>query len=318
VIRSDRGRSLIGIGVAIVLHAIIFTLMAIFGFDPTPYPETEPVFVTLPDYEEPEPAEIAPEPQNEAPAETPGAAQSPTPPASSPVPAPSQGSQTAPPATGGVATAPASTEPLPWQQEPGSDRGGATDEGELFSFADDEAQDEELPDWVLNGQVVQPIDTLAASDQETLAQKSATIPGFDDRLDRLIDSLSNPAGPASVAGPEQTGNENVSRQELPGNSALEWVGAGPRAAIGELTLPQLNASDFRGEVPARVDYIVVFDVNDAGVVVPGSLILRQSSGYTQADQKVRRAVLSWRFDPAPGTPSVTAIATLQITRDEIE
>jgi hypothetical protein len=323
---------LVGIGVAIALHAIIFTLMAIFGFDLTPYPENEPVFVTLPDYEEPEPepepiapepvepepAEIAPEPQEQPEAQTPRSAQSAAPPATSPDPAPSQGARTPAPPTQGGATAPVSQEPLPWQEQGASDRGATrTRDDELFDFQDDEATGDELPDWVVSGQVVQPIDTLEASDQATLADKVATLPGFDERLDRLLDSLSNPAGPASVAGPEQTGNENVSRQDLPGNNAIEWVGSGPRGVVSELTLPRLTASDFGGTVPARVNYIIVFDVNDAGVVVPGSLILRQSSGYTQADQKVRRAVSSWRFDPAPGTPNVTAIATLQISRDEI-
>ncbi len=330
---SDRDRSLIGVGVAIGLHAIIFVLMAIFGFDLTPYPETEPVFVTLPDYDvpdpepepieprpvDPQPAEVAPAPREAPAAQPPRDAQREAPPATTPDPAPSRGAQTPAPPTQGGATGPqVSRDPLPWQDQGASDRGAArTSDDDLFSFEDDEASGEELPDWVVSGKVVQPLDTLEASEQTAIAQKAATLPGFDSRLDRLLNSLTSPAGPASVAGPEQTGNDNVSRQELPGNNAIEWVGAGPRAAIGELRLPRLTASDFGGQVPARVDYIIIFDVNDAGVVVPGSLILRQSSGYTLADQKVRRAVQSWRFDPAPGTPNVTAIAALQISRDEI-
>jgi TonB family protein len=190
-----------------------------------------------------------------------------------------------------------------------------TDE-ELFTFEEDQA-DADLPDWVRAGEYsIQPEESLTPSEQATIEEKRETLPGFEERLDRFVSAVNAPEGPASAPSPEQTGNTNASRQQISGDSAIEWFGSGPRT-VTDYSEPRLTAADFGGQVPARVNYIVIFDVDAAGRVVPGTLIVRQSSGYTQADQKVRQAILGWRFEPSPSAPTVTAIATLQITRDEI-
>ncbi|MFW6288989.1 MAG: hypothetical protein ACOC2Q_04340, partial [Spirochaetota bacterium] len=160
-------------------------------------------------------------------------------------------------------------------------------------------------------------------EQRALDEKRESVPGFDERLSELIRSLENP--PSSTSGSESGTRSGDGGDEgpasattaLPGGSAIEWVGSGGRRPVGGLALPTLTAEDFGGQVPARISYLIVFEVNADGLVVPGSLILRQSSGYTRADQKVRASVSTWRFEAAPGAPPITAIATLHITRDEI-
>ena len=99
--------------------------------------------------------------------------------------------------------------------------------------------------------------------------------------------------------------------------AVQWVGGGTRRLIGAPALPQLTAADFGGAVPARVSYVVVLEISAEGFIVPGSLILRQSSGYTAADAKVRTAVSTWRFETAPGSSPAAAIATLHIERKDV-
>ena len=133
-------------------------------------------------------------------------------------------------------------------------------------------------------------------DPDNLAESESTLPGFQDRLDQVIESILSPPND-------------------PGQSTMEWIGTRSRRPVGVLSLPTFASSDFGGLVPARVSYVVVFDVSADGLVVPGSIILRQSSGYTSADRKVVNAVASWRFEPVPGSRPVTAICTLVLERD---
>ncbi|TVQ17703.1 MAG: hypothetical protein EA382_18520 [Spirochaetaceae bacterium] len=162
---------------------------------------------------------------------------------------------------------------------------------------------------------VRPIDSLSATERRGLEERAAALPGFDARMRELEAALRSPVSPASQPAPSGDGTA-VSRQQLPGDAAIDWIGTGSRTVL-QSPLPQIVAQDLGGQVPAWIDYIVVFDVDAAGTVVPGSLIFRQNSGYTAADQKVRQAIQRWQFEAAPGSPRVTAIATLRITRDRI-
>ena len=179
---------------------------------------------------------------------------------------------------------------------------------------------QDLPSWVVAGEFsIQPESALRSDEREALATIRETVPGFDERLSELVAALERPPVPRTAT-TEQPTDETAagpSTTELPGGSVIEWVGTGGRQPRGVLGLPQLTAADFGGQVPARITYLIVFEVDASGLVQPGSLILRQSSGYTGADLKVRQAVSRWAFDAAPGAPSVTAIATLHIARDEI-
>lgn len=355
MIHTDRDRLLLAVGVTLVFHAALFGGLALAGFDFTPYPETSPVTVTLPDYTprepepvepepvepepvepEPPPAEIEPAPvrPEPAPATPEPEPAGPSPPSSEPAPAPSPSGSDAPSASPPIGRdAPAgalSTDDLPWLNDEGGDREDDRASEDLFAIDEPDEAHTELPSWVTEGEFsVQPESSLQADEQDALDEKRAAVPGFSDRLADLMDALENPPGTTDpgddpgVADGSATGSDegrdiDPATTDVPGGGAIEWLGSGSRRPVGELTRPALTASDFGGTVPARVSYLVVFEVDEDGLVVPGSLILRQSSGYTLADQKVRRAVSTWRFDPAaPGTPPVTAIATLHIARDEI-
>lgn len=357
MIHTDRERLFLAVGVALVFHAVLFGGLALAGFDFTPYPETSPVTVTLPDYTppeverqiepepvEPEPVEPEPPPARIAPAEPELApaepapaepAPEPAPPArdAGPVPAPRASSE--PPASGTDAPPGAfSQDDLRWLNDDDvPDREGDRTPDDLFAIDEPDEVDTDLPSWVVEGEFsLQPESSLERGEQRALEQMRETVPGFADRLAELVEALENPPGAADFDGEggedapgEADGSDGgvddgpstpSSTTEVPGG-AIEWVGSGSRRPVGELTRPDLTASDFGGTVPARVSYLIVFEVDEDGLVVPGSLILRQSSGYTLADQKVRRAVSTWRFDQAPGTRPVTAIATLHIARDEI-
>lgn len=358
MIHTDRDRLLLAVGVTLVFHAALFGGLALAGFDFTPYPETSPVTVTLPDYTPPEasppdtapaepepvepepvepepapaeiePAEPAPERPEPAPATPEPESAGPSPPPSEPAPEPSPRSSDAPSASPQIGRdAPAgalSTDDLPWLNDEGGDREGDRASEDLFAIDEPDEADTELPSWVTEGEFsVQPESSLEDDEQDALDEKRAAVPGFSDRLVDLMDALENPPGTTDSGeddgvetGSDEGRDTDPATTDVPGGGAIEWLGSGSRRPVGELTRPALTASDFGGTVPARVSYLVVFEVDEDGLVVPGSLILRQSSGYTLADQKVRRAVSTWRFDPAPGTPPVTAIATLHIARDEI-
>ncbi|MFW5684525.1 MAG: hypothetical protein ACOC1I_06715, partial [Spirochaetota bacterium] len=194
---------------------------------------------------------------------------------------------------------------------------------DLFAI-DEPDSTSELPSWVVEGEFsLQPESSLDEEEQESLESKRDAVPGFTERLNELVRAIANPSqapqpgGDAGTDDGSEAARPGSDPTAIPGGGSIEWVGSGTRRPVGQLVLPRLTASDFGGQVPARISFLVVFEVNEDGLVVPGSLILRQSSGYTLADQKVRRAVSSWRFDPAPGTRPVTAIATLHIARDQI-
>jgi TonB family protein len=70
-------------------------------------------------------------------------------------------------------------------------------------------------------------------------------------------------------------------------------------------------------VPARLEFVVVFDVDPQGVVVPGSVILQKSSGHTAVDRKVRSAILNWKFLPKPQAETETGVFTLVVERSDI-
>ena len=355
MIHRDRDRLLISSAVALVLHAVLFLVLAIVGLDFTPYPESSPVFVTLPEYDDAEPREDAePEPEPPAPEEPePEPEPDPAPeiaasepdvppeepveelgaqeqppairPAPEPAPAPEVAEQPSVPSGSDAPPGSFTTEDLPWlNQSDAADREQERSSDELFAVREPDEIDQDLPSWVVEGEFsVQPESSLERDARQALDEKRETVPGFAERLAELERSLENPpsatsgAGQESVTGDRPDASPSAATTALPGGGSIEWVGSGSRRPVGALALPRLTAADFGGAVPARVSYLIVFEVNAEGLVVPGSLILRQSSGYTLADPKVRATVSTWRFDPAPGAPRVTAIATLHISRDEI-
>ncbi|MFW6292036.1 MAG: hypothetical protein ACOC7V_06865, partial [Spirochaetota bacterium] len=69
MIHTDRDRLLLAVGVTLVFHAALFGGLALAGFDFTPYPETSPVTVTLPDYTPRDPDPVEPDPVEPEPVE---------------------------------------------------------------------------------------------------------------------------------------------------------------------------------------------------------------------------------------------------------
>ena len=356
MIHNDRERFLLSAGVAVALHALLFVVLAVVGLDFTPYPETSPVYVTLPDYElpeepepepepeiaveepveappaevvtepvEPEPEPAEPEPVPQEPSAEPAPATPPEPaPAIRSEPAQQQTPEASPPIGRDAPPGSFSQDDLPWLNDDSDDRQSARPSSEdLFAIEEPDQVSDDLPSWVVEGEFsIQPEASLDPRERETLDEKREASSEFERRLEELTEALENPPE-ADTSGSTRPGTSGTatspgdSTTAIPGGGSIEWVGSGSRRPVGELALPALTASDFGGQVPARISYLIVFDVNENGLVVPGSLILRQSSGYTLADQKVRRAVSTWRFDRAPGAPPVTAIATLHIARDQI-
>ncbi len=349
MVLRERERLLFSIALAVVIHGVIGAAILLIGFSAEPFPETLPVTITLPDFVSPstpvdEPAldlkideppvepvltpepipEIASSPQNES-----GSVQEIAPDAGrAPVDASSPaGARDAPPGS-------FSLDDDPMLRTSAADDRAAErealrrDPDDLFAREDPIDHSASLPeDWVRPGEfTTQPLDSLSPAEQETIRELSQELSGFRSLLESVVDALASPPGDQATA---RSGDPNGSASSenaddgdqpdvtsVPGGG-VQWVGGDGRSLIGNAARPQVSASDFGGSVPERVHYIIVFQVDETGLIVPGSLILRQSSGYPRVDSNVRAAVQSWRFEAAPGAPTTTAIAQLVIARDEM-
>jgi hypothetical protein len=294
-----------------------------------PEPEPEP----LPEVPEPEsvveqPAPVEPpEPQpapvtpREIPAE-PAATQQPSAPVvSSPPPAPSPAAPTPPAVSTDAPPGALSTEDLPWLNTDTSERTPSESADDIFVYDDRIEPTTELPDWVVAGEFsLQPESSLDEESRETLEEMNATLPGFQEQLDLIMERMvatasstdTGPGADTSSTGPGSDGTTTI----LSGGGEL-WLGESGRHLMADASRPALVADDFGGRVPADIGYVIVFEVDDHGIVIPGSLIFRNSSGYTRADEKVRQTVLTWRFNQSLGSPRVAAIVRLNIERADV-
>lgn len=347
----ERGRLAFSIVVSLVVHAGIVAGLGFADWGIEEYPETVPVFIELPEYEpaplpepepepipEPEPVEPPepeplpspdpepapePEPEDRQPVEPEPAPVEPEPPPSEPV-----SSET--PAAAPTRVAAATPEPrdappgsfdqsdLTWLQEndeaPERERQRAPN---VFDEVPDEVFSEgDIPSWVDQG-VIQPIESLPVSERAALAEREESMAGFEERLDQILDTLNRPS---TVARTELPASDTSTPDEvLPDNvEEIDWFGGGSRRPRDTLFLPDYSSEDFGSQGIARIEYVIVFDVDANGLVVPGSLILRQSSGYTRADELMRSAVSRWSFEPVPGAQVVTAICTIILERDDLD
>jgi hypothetical protein len=186
------------------------------------------------------------------------------------------------------------------------------------------------PDWA-----TRPRDTVeeagistegvAEGEVEDLAEKVATDPAFRRALQEVTNALeqrATPDGPGSTAAPGdgQAQPEAQAPADAPsGDSRFEWVGAGNRELLNTPAVSDgfFTSADFGGSVPARTSFVVVFEVDSRGNVLPGSVIFQQGSGYVIAREKLRRRVREWTFEPAAGAEVATGIFTLVVRRDDI-
>lgn len=341
------GRVGVAIVLAVLLHAGAAAAIAVFGFQAEPYPESASVTVTLPEYEEPEPEPETEEPEAEEPpvrAAQPERTQSDSaqrgPPAeerpqtdrtesAQPAPPQSPAEETPSPSRRGESdNGTSSAEPSPDDDALSAEERAAAREEQRTDFAelsriDEDESVSDLPGWAAAGEILErPATESPASQAEQaelarqLSSQSQEFANTLRELQRALDQDPSAAVPRPSAPGDESSDDPTPTGEASGSEFIQWFG-GERAALSAEP-PDLTAADFGGQVPAVVNYVVVFEVDASGRVVPGSLILTRSSGYTAADQKVRRAVQGWRFQSATGSPNVTAIATLQILRGEIQ
>ncbi len=355
---QDRDRLVAGWIIALVVHGLLVLGLSFADLSYADYPEVTPVLVELPEYlpapsaspEEPrptEPEEAEPEPEPPEPEPEPEPPPEPEPqeigsrstPEQQPAPAPVP--QEAPRREVEPQPEP---EPEPEERAPSEEDFDAydlrtaesasprtretlrTSDESLFSFSEPDAGDPDAPEWVSSldsttpGAEVEAESTMNVSDREELRDRYQSVPGFEDRLREVIRGLEDPDARAAETPPRDSGDGETSVDrpgdtDLPGE--ITWVGDG-RGLVHEPVLPGLTAAHFGGRVPAQVTYIIVFDVDATGLVLPTSLLFRQSSGYTAADREVAAAVRQWQFEPARGAPMATAILTLRLQRGDLQ
>ncbi|MFW5844204.1 MAG: hypothetical protein ACOCW6_09775, partial [Spirochaetota bacterium] len=185
------------------------------------------------------------------------------------------------------------------------------------------AQDVTLPDWAgtVLSQAGVSADQMSVSEATSVAERIDTNPEFESLLSDAIAGLNRRAAesdpgttPGETPGPGAgtEGPASESADGVQGDPRLAWEG-GDRGGAGPL--PELTAADFQNQVPAETRFVVIFEVDERGGVVPGSIIFQQRSLYTQANEKLRRAIASWRFAPGAGTQS--AVFTLIVRREDV-
>jgi hypothetical protein len=194
--------------------------------------------------------------------------------------------------------------------------------------------DVELPEWARRPrETVEEAgfstEDVSEEDVEELAEKVATDPEFERTLRDVISALDRRATDAQDARPGadgEPGAETTGRPErdadtegTPGDSRFEWVGTGDRRLSNPPAVPEgfFSARDFGGTVPARATFVVVFEVDWRGNVVPGSVIFQQGSEYVVAKERLRGRARGWTFEPAEGADVATGIFTLVVRREDI-
>ncbi len=203
---------------------------------------------------------------------------------------------------------------------------------QLSPEADATAAKAELPDWATAPrQSVEEagISTEGVSDSEVqdLAEKVATDPAFRRRLQEVTAALERRTSAGTTGdraprdGPDTDPREESSTEDRsPGDSRFEWVGTGNRQLTNPPAVPQdfFSSADFGGSVPAEASFVVVFEVDQRGNVVPGSVIFQQGSGYVIAKEKLRGRIRGWSFEQtAPNADIATGIFTLVVQREDV-
>ena len=174
------------------------------------------------------------------------------------------------------------------------------------------------------------ISTEGVSDNEVedLAEKVATDPDFRRRLQDVTAALERRTSDGATTNrASRDSPDNGAQQEptsddsTPGDSRFEWVGTGNRQLTNPPAVPQdfFSSEDFGGEVPAEASFVVVFEVDPRGNIVPGSVIFQQGSSYVIAKEKLRSRIREWSFErTAPNAEDATGIFTLVIQREDIQ
>ena len=358
MITQEKERLWLALAVSLVIHAVAFLIVQLGDWRVAPMPEfSGPLYVEMETFEEePEPEEgiaqarTQPEPQAEesapeAPAEEPPAEEPPPrqPPPEEPAPdepapeaerpAPVEEPRGADPLSGRRQTEEFDVFGRQDRPEPRSAPRESDERQQLSPDESATATDPTVPDWA-----TAPRETVEAAgistegvsedEMQDLAEKVATDSDFRRRLQDVTAALERRTsdGAATDRAPRDS-PDNGAQQEptaddsTPGDSRFEWVGTGDRQLISRPPVPQgfFSSEDFGGEVPAEASFVVVFEVDPRGNVVPGSVIFQQGSSYVIAKEKLRSRIREWSFDrTAPNAEDATGIFTLVIQREDIQ
>jgi hypothetical protein len=336
---QERDRLGLSLGIAIAIHAVVIVGISFASWDIRDFPESTPVFVELLDYEAAPPVEPEETQPEEEPLPEPTPDEQPEPePVEPEVERPEPdlttqradqavsrsepaASSAAPPVREATPTsstdAPAGSHSfadLPWLQTDANAEARTRErpqETEPVSFDEPEPTGI-VPDWTREGRL-QPLGTLTVSEQAALQTLEQTVDGFSElmeAIDRAMQTSENTS--QSVNTTSDTGPERQTIA-LPGQSTLDFAG-GTRRPRGELRMPSPDPADFGELVDKTIQCVVVFTVNDDGLVVPGSAFFRSSTAITLVDREVIRAIESWQFLPSPGAELATGIARIVLER----
>ncbi len=335
---SDRSRLGKSILAAVAIHLVLAVGTALIDFSP-PLPDyIGPVFVEL-DIPQPEPVVEPPPPPPPPPPPTPVEPRvepEPRPAPTQPAPTPEPRPTPAQPAPSAPAPAPRTetpAEPAPPVGAPPQEHidqamawlhPGTTDRSRPQSEPYDvdpraTAADGDFPDWA--GQVMAdagiPTAQMDSGEVIDLAKRVQSDPAFRDRLRGALAAID--AAPAQLPTGPGTRPTDGTVSDAPAtdlsDGSLQWSGADGRGGVP--SKPQLTAAMFGGTVPARIEFVVTFDVDGRGQVVPGSIAFAHRSGYTRVNEEVRRTVAGWTFQPKPGTPVESAVFTLIVYREDV-
>lgn len=151
-------------------------------------------------------------------------------------------------------------------------------------------------------------DPVAAVQAERLKELNARIAGLEKLLAERGPGLPGGPGGGSARGPEGPGAAGPRPQPRPttpasgGGVNIKGSDFGGRALI-EGSRPVLDAGDFDGMQPRRMELTVVFSIGESGIVEPASLQISGETRYTKVTEKIRTALARWRFSSSRGATS---------------
>ncbi len=193
------------------------------------------------------------------------------------------------------------------------------------------AADVALPDWA--GTVLS--DAGVSADQMSVSEATSVAERLrDSEFERMLtDAIAGVRSDSSSSGEAAPGAQEAPATGTPGGDGASEgpATASPGSGVGDRRitwqrgergsagrLPDLTAADFGGRVPAETLFVVIFEVDEGGRVVPGSIILQRRSVHTAANEKIRRAIASWRFQAKPGAQAESAVFTLVVRREDLD
>ncbi|MFW5802244.1 MAG: energy transducer TonB [Spirochaeta sp.] len=339
VYQSSRNRIMLGIVSAVVLHLFLLVIIQLLDVRRPVVPEySEIVYVELSEYAPADEDEISPQPEDqpsdrepaadipETPEQAPASDATETPqaspdPAPEPDPAPDSDPQTPP------EEAPSEPEEqleFEYQQEvpdatlrqpdsttreaeipaPGSAIGPPSGPTEA-EIALRRENLEALQDWLDSQPDLSAPVRNQTDDSET--QTSAISPDRLREIDRALAQLTGPD--QQVRSINIPANDSGSTEGTQGGDVPRLSGDRVRISGEE---PRLDNTLLGPADPPILTAMVSFVVNSDGRVV--DLQFEKSSGNNEIDARIRSAVRSWRFTPAPGTQNARGEITYTIRR----